>query len=197
MEELKQRIRREGIVIMNGEILKVDSFIDHQIDTGLMQKIGENFLEHFRGLGIADKITKIITIEASGIAVAVVVGMFLGKPIIFARKKIPVTLIEKLYTRKIISPTKNNEVELVISSKFLSRDDSVYILDDFLASGTTSIALIDMVRESGAKVLGVGAIIENAFQGGRNKIKEKYPEIDVYGVVSIKSMKESGEIEFV
>ncbi|MCK4667465.1 xanthine phosphoribosyltransferase [Candidatus Dependentiae bacterium] len=196
MDLLKKMILEQGQVIEDGEILKVDSFIDHQIDTGLMKKIAEEFIVHFKELGIINKITKIITIEASGIAVAVVVGMFIERPIIFARKKIPITLIEKLYSRTIISPTKNDKVELVISSKYLGKEDKVFIIDDFLATGTTSIALIEMIKESGAEVLGTGAIIENFFQGGREKIHKKFPDLEIFSLVSIESMNSSGEIIF-
>ena len=122
--------------------------------------------------------------------------MFIERPIIFARKKIPITLIEKLYSRKIISPTKNNEVELVISSKYLDKEDKVYIIDDFLATGTTSIALIEMIKESGAEVLGIGAIIENYFQGGRTKVLEKFPDLKIFSLVSIESMTSDGKIIF-
>ncbi len=196
MDLLKKMILEQGQVIADGQILKVDSFIDHQIDTGLMKKIAEEFISHFKEMCIINKITKIITIEASGIAVAVVVGMFIERPIIFARKKIPITLIEKLYSRKIISPTKNNEVELVISSKYLNKEDKVYIIDDFLATGTTSIALIEMIKESGAEVLGIGAIIENYFQGGRAKVLEKFPDLKIFSLVSIESMTSDGKIIF-
>ncbi len=196
MDLLKKMILEQGQVIEDGQILKVDSFIDHQIDTGLMKKIAEEFIIHFKEMDIINKITKIITIEASGIAVAVVVGMFIERPIIFARKKIPITLIEKLYTRKIISPTKNNEVELVISSKYLDKEDKVYIIDDFLATGTTSIALIEIIKESGAEVLGTGTIIENYFQGGRNKILEHFPGLEIFSLVSIESMTSDGKIIF-
>lgn len=196
MDLLKKMILEQGQVIEDGEILKVDSFIDHQIDTGLMKKIAEEFIAHFKELEILNKITKIITIEASGIAVAVVVGMFIERPIIFARKKIPITLIEKLYSRTIISPTKNNKVELVISSKYLGKEDKVFIIDDFLATGTTSIALIEMIKESGAEVLGTGAIIENFFQGGREKIHKRFPGLEIFSLVSIESMNSNGEIIF-
>ncbi len=196
MKELEQRILSEGKVIRNGEIIKVDSFIDHQVDLQLMEKIAQDMLNHLESSGILKKINKIVTIETSGIPLATMVAHKLSLPMVFARKKIPVTLIEPLYSRKIVSPTKLDEVEIVISSKYLSEKDSVYIVDDFLATGVTSLAIMDLIRDAGCKVVGIGAIIENAFLGGRDIIKEKYPEADIYACVRIKKMTTEGHIEF-
>ena len=197
MKELKEKILKEGMVIEKGEILKVDSFMDHQVDVGLMDRVADDIIDHLREVSLYDKIDKIVTIETSGIVVGTLMALKMDLPMVFARKKIPITLIEPLYSRKIVSPTKMNEVEIIISSRYLSPSDNVYIVDDFLATGATSLALMEIMATSGAKVVGMGAIIENSFLPGRDLLSEKYPDLDLYSSVRISNMDETGLIEFI
>ena len=196
MKILKERILRDGMVIENGEILKVDSFIDHQVDVTLMNEIAKNIIEHLKNKGLLNKINKIITIETSGIVLGAFMAEKMQVPLVYARKKVPITLIEPLYSRKIVSPTKKNDVEIVISSKYLKENESVYVVDDFLATGVTSVALLEIIKNAKAHIVGFASIIENSFLNGREILKDKFPSIDIYSCVRIKSMKENGEIIF-
>lgn len=162
MESLKQKICSEGAVLSE-QVLKVDAFLNHQIDPQLMQQIGHEFAERFKGQGI----TKIVTIEASGIAPAVMAGLELGVPVIFARKYQSLTLTDNLYISKVFSFTKQTESTLAISSKHLNANDHVLLVDDFLANGHAAKALIDLVGQAGASIAGIGVVIEKSFQSGR------------------------------
>ena len=196
MEILKERILKDGMVIENGDILKVDSFIDHQVDVALIDKIAKNIIGHLKKKNLLSKINKIITIETSGIVLGTLMADKMQVPLVYARKKVPITLIEPLYSRKIVSPTKKNGVEIVVSSKYLKEDDSVYVVDDFLATGVTSLALMEIMKSAGANIIGFASIIENSFLQGRELLKEKFPDIDIYACVRIKEMHDSGEIIF-
>jgi len=159
---LKDKIRNEGIVLSD-QVLKVDAFLNHQIDPGLMKEIGHAFAERFRG----DGVTKIVTIEASGIAPAVMVGLELGVPVIFARKYQSLTLRDNLYTSKVFSFTKQSESTIAISARHLLADDHVLVIDDFLANGHAAKALIELIGQAGASIAGLGIVIEKSFQEGR------------------------------
>ncbi|WPC05337.1 xanthine phosphoribosyltransferase [Pseudomonas sp. MBLB4123] len=162
MEALKQKIREEGIVLSD-QVLKVDAFLNHQIDPRLMQQIGHEFARRFAGQGIS----KIVTIEASGIAPAVMAGLELGVPVIFARKYQSLTLKDDLLTSKVFSFTKQTESTIAISAKHLGAADHVLLIDDFLANGHAARALIDLIGQAGASIAGVGVVIEKSFQSGR------------------------------
>ncbi|AYC34822.1 xanthine phosphoribosyltransferase [Pseudomonas cavernae] len=168
MEALKQKIRDEGIVLSE-QVLKVDAFLNHQIDPLLMQQIGHEFAERFRDQGI----TKIVTIEASGIAPAVMAGLELGIPVIFARKFQSLTLKNDLLISKVFSFTKQSESTIAISAKHLNSSDHVLVIDDFLANGHAAKALLDLIGQAGASVAGIGIVIEKSFQEGRDLLESE------------------------
>lgn len=168
MEILKERIAAEGIVLGN-EVLKVDAFLTHQVDPVLMQAIGDEFAKRFA----KEKITKVVTIEASGIAPAIFAGLTLGVPVIFARKAKSLTMNEELLTAEVYSFTKQVTSNVSISQKFLSEADEVLIIDDFLANGQAALGLVELCRQAGAKVNGIGIVIEKSFQPGRELLIEQ------------------------
>ena len=167
MEALKERIRREGQNLGNG-ILKVDSFINHQVDPALMLAVGGALAAHFGALGI----TKVLTAEISGIAPALTTALALGIPVVYARKTKPITMPDDIFIQSAPSHTKGQEVRLMVSPEFLGSRDKVLIIDDFLATGHTIMALIRLAQEAGAEVVGVGAVIEKSFEGGRAQLEE-------------------------
>jgi xanthine phosphoribosyltransferase len=167
VELLKRKIVSEGIVLSD-QVLKVDSFLNHQIDPVLMREIGLTFAGLFRESGV----TKLVTIESSGIAPAVMAGLELGVPVIFARKRKSLTLQDGLYTEKVYSFTKKEESEVSISKKFLSPSDKIVIIDDFLANGEAALAMARITEQAGASVVGIGIVIEKSFQNGHGKLKE-------------------------
>lgn len=162
MEALKERIRREGKNLGNG-ILKVDSFINHQVDPALMLAVGGALAAHFGALGI----TKVLTAEISGIAPALTTALALGVPVVYGRKTKPITMPDVVFTRSAPSHTKGQDVRLMVSPEFLGSSDKVLIVDDFLATGHTILALMYLAQDAGAEVVGVGAVIEKSFEGGR------------------------------
>lgn len=162
MKLLQDRILSDGKYLGNG-ILKVDSFMNHQIDPILMKAVGEEFARLFEEV----KPSKILTAESSGIAPALATGMSLKLPIVFARKNKPVTMAGADFRETATSHTKGGEVDLVVSSEYLKPEDRVLILDDFLATANTIAALVRLVKTSGATLAGVGAVIEKSFEGGR------------------------------
>ncbi|HFI0004687.1 TPA: xanthine phosphoribosyltransferase [Streptococcus suis] len=162
MKILEERILKDGQVL--GEnILKVDSFLTHQVDFKLMKEMGQVLGEAYR----SKQITKVVTIEASGIAPAVYVAESLDVPMIFAKKHKNITMIEGILTSEVFSFTKQVSSTVSIASKFLSPEDRVLIVDDFLANGQAAKGLIDIIQQAGAQVIGVGIIIEKSFQDGR------------------------------
>lgn len=165
MKLLVDRIKTDG-KYLGGGILKVDSFMNHQIDPVLMQSIGEEFARLFE----KQKPTRILTAETSGIAPALATGMILKLPIVFARKNKPVTMAGADFREKANSHTKGGVVDLVVSSEYLDKTDRVLIIDDFLATANTIEALVRLVESSGADLVGVGAVIEKSFEGGRSKL---------------------------
>jgi xanthine phosphoribosyltransferase len=166
VEALKERIRREGKNLGRG-ILKVDSFINHQVDPALMLAAGGALAAHFGALGI----TKVLTAEISGIAPALTTALALGVPVVYGRKTKPITMPENVYIQSAPSHTKGQHIQLMVSPEFLSSKDKVLIVDDFLATGHTILALVRLAREAGAEVIGVGAVIEKAFEGGRAELE--------------------------
>ncbi len=162
MQALKERILREGRNLGRG-ILKVDSFINHQVDPILTMEMGQELGRRFADVGA----TKVLTAEISGIAPALMTAFALGIPVVYARKHKPITMPEQAYIQSAPSHTKGRQVELIVSPEFLSAQDRVLIIDDFLATGNTIAALIRIVEESGATLVGIGAVIEKTFEGGR------------------------------
>lgn len=189
MQALKQKIREEGIVLSE-QVLKVDAFLNHQIDPALMQQIGHEFAQRFAGQGIS----KIVTIEASGIAPAVMAGLELGIPVIFARKFQSLTLKDDLLISKVFSFTKQTESTIAISSRHLTAADKVLVIDDFLANGHAAKALIDLIQQAGAQVAGIGIVIEKSFQEGRALL-----ESEGYRVESLARVAalENGQVRFI
>lgn len=165
MRLLKDKIRQEGIVL-NNSILKVDSFLNHQIDPELMMELGREFSKRFAG----ENITKILTIESSGIAVALTTALFFHVPVVFARKQKSATMNEKSYSTQVFSFTKNVSSNVTVLKKFLPPNENILILDDFLANGEAAIGLADLVHQSGSKVVGIGIVIEKSFQPGRKRL---------------------------
>lgn len=166
MKKLEERILQDGNVL--GEnILKVDSFLTHQVDFSLMKEIGQVFAEHFRDAGI----TKVVTIEASGIVPAVYTAEALGVPMIFAKKSKNITMTEGILTAEVYSFTKRVTSTVSIASKFLESSDKVLVIDDFLANGQAAKGLIKIIEEAGAEVAAVGIVIEKSFQDGRNLLE--------------------------
>ncbi|MEH7125230.1 xanthine phosphoribosyltransferase [Bacillus sp. JJ1773] len=188
MESLKNKIKEDGIVLSD-TVLKVDAFLNHQIDPQLMYEIGNEFASRFRNEGI----TKILTLESSGIAPSVMAGLQLNVPVIFARKRKSLTLINELYTANVYSFTKQESNEISISSKYLHTDDRVLIIDDFLANGQAAMGLIDMVKQANAKIAGIGIVIEKGFQDGGKILRKDEYRVESLAIVS---SLENGEVTF-
>lgn len=167
MELLKQKIMNEGIVL-NDQVLKVDSFLNHQMDPTLMMEIGKEFARRFEGAGI----TRILTIESSGIAPAIMAALVMEVPMIFARKQKSLTLRDDIYVQKVYSFTKQESNEITISKKFIQPGDRVLIIDDFLAHGEAAFGLAKIAEQAGATVAGIGIVIEKSFQLGAEKLQE-------------------------
>lgn len=189
MYALEQKILTEGIVLSD-QVLKVDAFLNHQIDPVLMQQIGKEFAARFKDTGI----TKIVTIEASGIAPAVMAGLELSVPVIFARKYQSLTLKDDLYRSKVFSFTKQVESTIAISNKHISSTDKVLVIDDFLANGQAALGLIDLIRQASAEIIGVGIVIEKSFQPGRDLLLEKGYRVE--SLARVASL-ENGTVTFV
>ncbi|AMB99578.1 xanthine phosphoribosyltransferase [Aerococcus urinaehominis] len=189
MSNLKERILKDGQVFPNN-VLKVDSFLNHQIDPTVVKEIATEIHKHFADRGI----TKVFTIEASGIAPAILVAAAFEVPMLFAKKSVPSTMhgADK-YVTKVHSYTKDITSDVIISQQYLNEDDVVLIIDDFLANGEASIGLIDLVKQAGAKVAGVGICIEKTFQPGRQRLEEAGAE--VYSICRIASL-EDGQVTF-
>ncbi|TLG74231.1 xanthine phosphoribosyltransferase [Culicoidibacter larvae] len=171
MELLKQRIETDGIVL-HPDILKVDTFLNHQIDVALLQEIGAEFARIFAG----QDINKILTVESSGIAFAVATSMQMENiPVVFARKQTSKILKDDFYATPVHSYTKNTEYKMCIDKRFLTQSDRILILDDFLAHGQAVLGLIRLAEAAGAKVIGAGIVIEKSFQNGRSLIEEHIP----------------------
>ncbi|MEZ4865625.1 MAG: xanthine phosphoribosyltransferase [Caldilineaceae bacterium] len=168
MKELVERIRREGRNLGNG-ILKVDGFINHQLDPALTMAMGEEFVRRFAAAGAAG-ITKVITAEVSGIAPALTTGMILHVPVIYARKSRPITMPSGYYSAHAPSHTKGGIVELIVSPEYLQPTDRVLLIDDFLATGLTIDALAKLVAQCGATLCGIGCLVEKSFEGGRTQL---------------------------
>ena len=190
MQLLKDRIKKDGTV-KAGNVLKVDSFLNHQIDVGLMNEIGKEFRRIFEDRNI----TKILTIEASGIAVACITAQYFKVPAVFAKKAQSINLDGDSYTTKIESFTHKKIYDVIVSKKYLSPNDHVLIIDDFLANGCALIGLIDLVKAAGATVEGVGIVIEKGFQKGGDEIRAT--GVNLHSLAVIESMNDvTGEIVF-
>lgn len=168
MKQLETMILENGKVL-GEDILKVDAFLNHQIDPVLMKGIGEVFAEAFKDSGI----TRILTLESSGIAPAVMAGLELGVPVVFGRKSKSLTLTDGLYTAEVRSYTKKTVNEIAVSKSFLNKDDVILVIDDFLANGQAALGLKSLVDQAGATLAGMGIVIEKTFQPGRGILEDQ------------------------
>ncbi|TOY84160.1 xanthine phosphoribosyltransferase [Levilactobacillus brevis] len=188
MKILEDRIRQDGTVL-TGNVLKVDNFLNHQVDPQLMNELGQEFARRFQDAYI----TKILTVESSGIAPAVMAGLHLNVPVIFARKHKSLTLTDNLYTAKVYSYTKQVTNEISIDRRFLAADDRVLIIDDFLANGQAVQGLLDIAKTAQITVAGVGVVIEKRFQKGHQMVTDA--GIQLEALASIASF-EAGQVIF-
>jgi len=188
MELLKERIIREGRIVGNN-ILKVDSFLNHQIDVDLFNSIGREFKERFKDV----KVDKILTIEASGIGLACITAQYFNVPVVFAKKSLSGNLDNDVYYSEVFSYTKKVQCNIYVSKKYIRENENILIIDDFLAIGQASLGLIDIVNQAGATLSGVGIVIEKDFQGGRKKLEEKGARVESLAIVE--SMKD-GQVFF-
>ena len=183
MKLLEDRILKDGVII-NNDILKVDSFLNHQIDTELTRAIAKEIAETYKGFGV----NKILTIETSGLPVSFAVAEEMGDlPLVFAKKSKSLTVGDDVYKAEIKSFTRNINSTVTVSNKYLKRGDTVLIVDDFLAEGNAALGLLDLCNQAGAKVVGVAVEIEKGFQGGRNKLEKL--GLVVYSGANVKAFK--------
>lgn len=185
MKELQERILRDGKVLSES-VLKVDSFLNHQVDPQLTMKIGEAFAEIFR----SERITKVMTIEASGIHFAMATAYALGVPFIYAKKKKAITQADEVYSAPVHSFTRKETYQISVARHYVGKDDRILIVDDFLATGAALIGLAKIVKESGAHLVGVGAVIEKSFQEGRGLLEQE--GIRIESLARIQSMSAEG-----
>ncbi|MTI81793.1 MAG: xanthine phosphoribosyltransferase [Firmicutes bacterium] len=189
MKLLKDKIINEGKVISEN-IVKIDSFLNHQLEPTFLKKIGEEFASRFSKQGI----TKILTVEASGIAVGLMTGIVLDVPVIFAKKKQASTLDHRYFSSSVYSFTKKESVEIFVSKNFLGPQDKVLIIDDFLARGEALRGMRSIVTQANAELVGVGIVVEKAFQDGGKTLREEGVRIE--SLARIASLKD-GKVEFI
>lgn len=190
MKELKDRIRRDGI-IKSGNVLKVDSFLNHQMDIRLFEAIGQEFKQRFSDV----EVNKILTIEASGIGIACVVARSFDVPVVFAKKTQTKNIAGEVYTTKVESFTHGRVYDVIVSKEFLGKGDKVLLIDDFLANGKALEGLARLVEESGAQLVGAGIVIEKGFQAGGKMLRKEGIRIESLAIVE--SMDEAtGKIVF-
>ena len=189
MELLENRIRKDGIVI-GTDILKVDSFLNHQMDVGLFRAMAKEWKRLFDGCGI----NKILTIEASGIGIACIAAEEFGCPVIFAKKSQTKNITGDVYTSKVVSYTHGKVYDIIVSKRFLGPGDRVLIIDDFLANGAALDGLSQLVTDSGATLVGAGIAVEKAFQPGGDRLRAKGLRIE--SLARVLSMSEETGIEF-
>lgn len=188
MQLLKDRIRSQGKNLGNG-ILKVDRFINHQVDPTLMDACGAEFARLFKEVGAE----KILTAEISGIAPAIMAGKYLDLPVVYARKTKPITMPSEVYITVAPSHTKGTNTELIVSPEYLGRGERILIIDDFLASGATIAGLVRLAEVAGAQVIGIGTLVEKTFEGGRDLLTPL--GVPIHSLVSITNM-DDGQIVF-
>ena len=189
MEFMEERIRRDGRVAP-GEILKVDTFLNHQIDVSFVCELGKEFYRLFKD----ENITKILTIEASGIGIACLAAQYFGVPVVFAKKTKTINIYSDTYNATVHSYTHKRDYDIVVSKEFLSKEDNVLIIDDFLAKGSALTALLMLIEKAGAKTAGAGIVIEKAYQGGGNLVRDM--GIRVESLAKIKSISKKDGIVF-
>ena len=189
VELLKERIRKDGVV-RGTDVLKVDSFLNHQMDIALFEEIGREFRRLFADCGV----NKILTIEASGIGIACITAQFFHCPVVFAKKSQTKNIAGAVYTTKVESFTHGKVYDVIVAKQFLGPEDKVLIIDDFLANGAALEGLIDLVHQAGAQLAGAGIVVEKAFQPGGARLRAQ--GIRVESLAKIKSMSEETGVEF-
>lgn len=189
MKLLEDRIRRDGIV-KDGDVLKVDSFLNHQMDVVLFSELAKEFKRLYSGSGV----NKILTIEASGIGVACVTAQYFGCPLVFAKKNKTLNIAGDVWTSKVHSFTHNRDYDIIVSKDFLRPEDRILIIDDFLANGAALTGLMELVEKAGATLVGAGICIEKAFQPGGDRIRKM--GVRVESLARIKSMSVENGVEF-
>ena len=185
MELLKKRILSDGVV-KPGNILKVDSFLNHQMDIALINEIGREFRRIFSD----SPVTKILTIEASGIGIACITAQYFNVPVVFAKKAQSINLDGDMYITQVQSYTHKKVYDVILAKRFLSPEDHVLLIDDFLANGCALMGLIDIVKKSGASLTGAGIVIEKGFQTGGQQIRDMGVRVESLAIID--SMSESG-----
>lgn len=185
MEALKQRILKDGKYLGRG-ILKVDNFINHQVDPELMDACGAEFARRFADVGA----TRILTAEISGIAPALMTGRHMNQPVVYARKSKPITMPDTVYLTVAPSHTKGVMTELIVSPEYLSAGERVLIIDDFLASGATILGLVRLAQAAGSQVVGIGTLVEKIFEGGRAALA--HLNVPIHSLAVIERMDETG-----
>ena len=189
MELLKARIRKDGIV-RGSDVLKVDSFLNHQMDIALFQEMGKEWAKRFEGAGV----NKILTIEASGIGIAAIVAQSFDSPVVFAKKSQSKNISGDVYTTKVTSFTHDRVYDVIVNKRFLNEEDRVLIIDEFLANGAALTGLIDLVKQSGATLVGCGIAIEKAFQPGGANLRAQGVRIE--SLARVASMSEDEGVIF-
>lgn len=189
MDLLHDKIRTNGRIYDN-RIIQVDSFLNHQLDIQLFNEIGKEFKRRFAN----KEVTKILTIETSGIAIASIVSQYFGYvPVVFAKKYAGLNMSEDVYSSSVFSYTKNQEYTIKVAKHFLSPTDNILIIDDFLASGAALMGLLDLLKQSGSSVAGIGIVIEKGFQGGRQLIEERGIQLESLAIID---KIENGNVTF-
>lgn len=189
MELLKARIRKDGIV-RGSDVLKVDSFLNHQMDIALFQEMGKEWAKRFEGA----RVNKILTIEASGIGIAAIVAQSFDSPVVFAKKSQSKNISGDVYTTKVTSFTHDRVYDVIVNKRFLNEENRVLIIDDFLANGAALTGLIDLVKQSGATLVGCGIAIEKAFQPGGANLRAQGVRIE--SLARVASMSEDEGVIF-
>lgn len=178
MKELEERIRRDGI-IKDGDVLKVDAFLNHQCDVELFDAMGAEWAQRFTGVPV----NKILTIEASGIGIAAIVAQYFGVPVVFAKKSQSINLDGTMLSAPIESFTHKRKYEVIVASRFLKPDENMLIIDDFLANGCAAMGLCQIIEAAHAKVAGIGIVIEKGFQCGGKMLREKGLRVESLAIV--------------
>lgn len=189
MQLLEERILKDGKVFP-GNVLKVDSFLNHQVDVELINEIGKEFYRLFKDCGV----NKIFTIEASGIGIACITAQYFHVPVVFAKKTLGKNIAADVYSTPIKSFTHGKTYDVIVSQEFLNKDDRILIIDDFLAQGCALNGLIEMIKSAGAQIVGAGIVIEKAFQQGGDLIRSE--GVRVESLARIESMTDDGKITF-
>ena len=189
MQLLEERILKDGKVFP-GNVLKVDSFLNHQVDVELINEIGKEFYRLFKDCGV----NKIFTIEASGIGIACITAQYFHVPVVFAKKTLGKNIAADVYSTPIKSFTHGKTYDVIVSQEFLNKDDKILIIDDFLAQGCALNGLIELIKSAGAQIVGAGIVIEKAFQQGGDLIRSE--GVRVESLARIESMTDDGKITF-